>query len=110
MQNENIYKQQNHNDDQSIDIKSLIYIFLSHWYLFAIGAVLALAAAYLINRYSTNIYQAKGTVIIKEGRGLDPTTIMTTSNFANYQNLDNEIAILRSYSLKSASSKRWVSK
>lgn len=100
MQNENIYKQQNHNDDQSIDIKSLIYIFLSHWYLFAIGAVLALAAAYLINRYSTNIYQAKGTVIIKEGRGLDPTTIMTTSNFANYQNLDNEIAILRSYSLR----------
>ena len=100
MQNENIYKQQNHNDDQNIDIKSLIYIFLSHWYLFAIGAVLALAAAYLINRYSTNIYQAKGTVIIKEGRGLDPTTIMTTSNFANYQNLDNEIAILRSYSLR----------
>lgn len=100
MQNENIYKQQNHNDDQSIDIKSLIYIFLSHWYLFAIGAVLALAAAYLINRYSTKIYQAKGTVIIKEGRGLDPTTIMTTGNFANYQNLDNEIAILRSYSLR----------
>lgn len=100
MQNENAYKQQSLNDDQSIDIKGIIYIFLSHWYLFAIGAVLALAAAFLINRYSANIYQAKGTVIIKEGRGLDPTTIMTTSNFINYQNLDNEIAILRSYSLR----------
>ncbi len=98
MQNDNTYKPQQ-SDDQSIDIKSIIYIFLSHWYLFAIAAVVALAAAFLINRYTTKIYQAQGTVIVKEGRSVDPTAIMTTGNFNNYQNLDNEIAILKSYTL-----------
>ena len=98
MQNDSTYKPQQ-SDEQSIDIKSIIYTFLRNWYWFVLGAVVALVAAFLINRYTTSIYQAKGTVIVKEGRGVDPTAIMTTGNFSNYQNLDNEIAILRSYSL-----------
>ena len=98
MQNDNTYKPQQ-SDEQSIDIKSIIYTFLRNWYWFVLGAVVALAAAFLINRYTTKVFQARGTVIVKEGRGVDPTAIMTTGNFSSYQNLDNEIAILRSYSL-----------
>lgn len=90
----------NQNDEAPIDIKQLVYIFLNNWYLFAIGAVVALVAAFLVNRYTTNIYQARGTVIVKEGRTVDPTSIMTSGNFSSYQNLDNEIAILKSYRLR----------
>lgn len=100
-QNENqAFVPHNQNDEAPIDIKQLVYIFLNNWYLFAIGAVVALVAAFLVNRYTTNIYQAQGTVIVKEGRTVDPTSIMTSGNFSSYQNLDNELAILKSYRLR----------
>ncbi len=101
MANEKAYiPQQANNEEQGIDIKQLIYIALTHWYLFVIFVVAALAICFFINRYSTNVYQTQGTVLINEGRSnYDATAIMTTMNFGNYQNIDNEIAILKSYSL-----------
>lgn len=88
------------NDDQSIDIKSLVYIFLNHWYLFLICAVVAVGLGWLYNHIKTPEYQVSGTIMVKDDRsGLDPTAIMTRSSYSSIQNLDNEIAILRSYSL-----------
>lgn len=101
MQNEqNTYRA--NNDAQSIDIKNLIYICLSHWYLFAGGAVIALIVGFFINRYTPPIYQVSGTVLIKDNKsGLDPTSIMMMNySFGNTQNLENEMFIIRSYSLR----------
>ena len=90
----------NSNEEQNIDIKSLIYICLSHWYLFLAGAIIALAIGFVINRYTTNIYQVTGTVLVKEDKtSFDPTSIMTGISYGSMQNLENEMAILRSYSL-----------
>ena len=102
MQNETTYKpQQNNNEEQTVDIKQLIFIFLNHWYLFLIGAVVALAVGFVINRYSPNVYQTSGTVLIKDAQsGFDATDIMTNGNFRGYQNVDNEMSILNSYALK----------
>ena len=100
MQNETKYKPQQNNEEQSIDIKQLIYIFLNHWYLFLIGAVVALAVGFVINRYKPNVYQTSGTVLIKDDRSsFDATAIMTNGSFSGYQNVDNEMAILKSYTL-----------
>ena len=94
------YVPQQNKEEQSVDIKQLIFIALHHWYLFVIFVVVALAIGFVVNRYSTKVYQTSGTVLIKEGRSnYDPTAIMTTMNFGNMQNIDNEIAILKSYSL-----------
>ena len=88
------------NEEQTIDIKQLLYTALHYWYLFAIAVVVGLVIGFIINRYSTKVYQTSGTVLIKEGRsGYDPTAIMTSMNYGNLQNIDNEIAILKSYSL-----------
>lgn len=92
------YRSQN-NDEQNIDIKNIIYIFLSHWYLFAGGALIALVIGFLINRYTEDVFQSTGTVLIKEDRSVDPTTIITGASFGNSQNMGNEIAILKSYTL-----------
>ena len=102
MQNETSYKpQQNNNEEQTVDIKQLIFLFLNHWYLFLIGAVVALAIGFVINRYSPNVYQTSGTVLIKDAQsGFDATDIMTNGNFRGYQNVDNEMSILKSYALK----------
>lgn len=88
------------NDDQSIDIKNLIFTCLNHWYLFAIFVIVALAIGFVVNRYKTNVYQAAGTVLIKDDRStFDPTAIMTNMSYNNMQNVENEMAIIKSYSL-----------
>lgn len=100
MQNETINKPQQNNEAQSVDIKQLIFIFLSHWYLFLGGAILALAVGFVINRYKPKVYQTSGTVLIKDANaGYDATAIMTNSAFGGYQVVDNEIAVLKSYTL-----------
>lgn len=108
MQDATSYKpQQNNNEEQSVDIKQLIFIFLNHWYLFLIGAVVALAIGFVINRYSPNVYQTSGTVLIKDAySGYDATAIMTSGSFSGYQNVDNETSILKSYALKDRAVKK----
>ena len=87
-------------DEQSIDIKSLVYIFLNHWYLFLICVIIALGLGWLYNHYKVPEYQVSGSVMIKDhNSGLDPTSFISRSNYYNSQNLENEIVILRSYTL-----------
>ena len=100
MQNETINNPQQNNETQSVDIKQLIFIFLSHWYLFLGGVVLALVIGFVVNYFKPRVYQTSGTVLIKDaGSGYDATAIMTNSAFGGYQKVDNEIAILKSYKL-----------
>lgn len=99
MQNEtNNFRPQQSIEEQSIDIKQLIYICISHWYLFLISVLVALAIGFVINRYKANVYQTSGTVLIKDQNGYDPTMLMTNLNF-NTQNVENEMAVLKSYML-----------
>ena len=100
MANEKAYIPQQNTEEQSVDIKQIIFMVLNHWYLFAIFVVAALAIGFIVNRYSTRVYQTSGTVLIKEGRNsYDPTAIMTSMDFGMSQKIDNEIAILKSYTL-----------
>ena len=45
------------NDEQTIDIKQLLFTALHYWYLFAIAVAVALVIGFFVNRYSTKIYQ-----------------------------------------------------
>ena len=56
------------NDDQNIDIKHLLFTALHYWYLFAIAVAASLAIGFIINRYSTKVYQTAGTVLSKDER------------------------------------------
>ena len=94
------YSPRQTNDEQNIDIKQILFTALHYWYLFAIAVAVALVIGFIINRYSTRVYQTSGTVLIKDEKNrYDATSIMTSMNFGNMQNIDNEIAILRSYTL-----------
>ena len=100
MANEKQINTKQNSEEQSVDIKQLIYNFLSHWYLFAICVIIALAAAVAYNRYTPTVYQTRGTLLIKDSRtSYDPTALMTNMSYGNVQNVDNEIAILSSYSM-----------
>ena len=94
------YRGQQEKEEQPIDIKALIYIFLSKWYLFLACVIVAIAIGWVYNHFTIPKYQVNGTVYIKDTRSrFDPTSIMTGVNYGNMQNVDNELAILRSYTL-----------
>ena len=88
-------------EEDSIDLKVVVIKLLSYWYLFVIGVFFALALGYVYNRYTPNVYQSSASVFIKEDKmGIDPTSMMTGLTFKSNINIDNEIGILNSFSLR----------
>lgn len=91
-------------DDDSIDFKRYLSLFLSNWYWFAITLFITLGIAYTKNRYSEEIYTVSSTLLIKDDQIGGGTSGLTnifpgTNAFKSEQNLKNEIGILRSFSL-----------
>jgi uncharacterized protein involved in exopolysaccharide biosynthesis len=94
----------NLSEDDNIDIKRYISMFISNWYWFAISLFIALTIAYSINRYSQKIYSVSSTLLIKDDQiaGLKSnaeSVIPGGDIFRSQQNLKNEMGILRSFSL-----------
>ena len=91
-------------DDDNIDIKRYLSLFISNWYWFAISLFLALTLAYGINRYSEKIYSVSSTLLIKDDQmanmGNNVASVLPGGDiFKSQQNLKNEMGILRSFSL-----------
>ncbi|MCF0200868.1 MAG: polysaccharide biosynthesis tyrosine autokinase [Bacteroidales bacterium] len=100
MQNSPNTSGNNRYEDQGVDIKKLIFTFLGNWYLFLISVVVFLTLGFFLNRYTPSVYQARGTILVKENRSnFDPSSIMTGLNYGFVQNIENEMEIIRSYSL-----------
>ena len=76
-------------EENTIDIKTLIIKFLSYWYLFIIFGFLGLATSYIYTKCKPNVYQVSSTIYIKETKlGMDAASMMTGMNFRNYGNVD----------------------
>lgn len=91
-------------DDDGIDLKRYLSLFVSNWYWFAIALLIALGFAYTKNRYSEKIFTVTSTLLINDdqigGGTSDLGNIFPGTNaFKSNQNLKNEIGILRSFSL-----------
>lgn len=86
-----------------IDLTKLFFLALSRWYLFGLALALALAVAWLYNRYTKPIYRVSATLLIKEPQagalpGMDGS-LGSYSYWYPIQNLDNQSIILQSYTL-----------
>jgi capsular exopolysaccharide synthesis family protein len=86
-----------------IDLMRYVSLFISNWLWIAAALFLALAIAYVFNRYSQRVYNVKGTLLIKEqqstGAIANMEQIFADNLYNPYPNLDDEVAILQSYSL-----------
>jgi len=94
----------NFDDDDNLDIKRYLSLFLSNWYWFVISLFIALTISYGINRYSEKIYTVSSTLLIRDGQKGGSSSladnIMPGSNmFNDRQNLNNEMGILKSFRL-----------
>jgi capsular exopolysaccharide synthesis family protein len=98
----NPYPKMQDNDD--VDIAHYIGLFLSNWYWFVAALFCAVVIAYGINHYTERIYSVSSSLLIKDDAngggmtGLDKI-IPGGDVFGSQQNLQNEIGILKSFSL-----------
>lgn len=104
--NSNIPQMSNFYDDndETIDIKRFLSLFISNWLWFVFALVIALGIAYLVNRYSEKAYTVSSSLLIKDdlssGYSSSLANVLPGGDiFSNQQNLVNEMAILRSFSL-----------
>lgn len=89
-------------EEEGIDIKKYIFLILSHWWWFAIALFISLTIAYLINRYSQEVYSASCSIIVGEEQtsaGSIESMMEELSRFRNRKRqavVENEISILKS--------------
>jgi len=91
-------------EDDSIDFKRYLSLFISNWYWFAAALFIAISIAYGINRWSEEIYTVSSTLLIKDTQFGGGTTDIANifpgaTAFKSEQNLKNEIGILKSFTL-----------
>lgn len=90
-------------DDDTMDIKSYISLFVSNWHWFVISLFISIAVAYGFNRYSVKIFSTSSSILIKDenlGGYSEMSPIFPGRElFRSNQNLRNEIGILKSFHL-----------
>jgi tyrosine-protein kinase Etk/Wzc len=91
-------------EDEKLEIRKYLGIFISNWYWFIIALFLAISIVYLINTYSEPTYSVASSLLIKDDK--EGTNFNSTENifpggdmFRSQQTLQNEIGILKSFSL-----------
>lgn len=96
---ENRYKQ----ESKELPLREIIEQYTRYWYLFALGIIIALLVAFIYLRYTTNLYQTRATIIIKDEKSASsPMEMAAFSQFGgllsrfNTSKIDNELAIFNS--------------
>jgi tyrosine-protein kinase Etk/Wzc len=90
----------NPDDNDSIDYKRYISLFISNWYWFAFALFISVSIAYGINRWSERLYTVSSTLLIKDDQNSALSNIFAGSKgFSSQQNVNNEIGILKSFNL-----------
>lgn len=91
-------------EDDGIDVRRYISLFISNWYWFAIALFISISIAYSINKYSPKVYTVSSTLLIKDDQfSANKTSVESVvpggDIFRNQQNIANEIGILKSFKL-----------
>ncbi len=95
-------KQFKEEEINSINIMELLYKMLEKWHLFVIAIVIAVVVCFFITKYSTPLYEAKTTLLIKNNNNMMSNL---SGNFGfNFYNQDavnfqNEIGTIQSVSM-----------
>jgi len=88
--------------EETIDVKAIVLKYAHYWYYFLISIFFFLFISFLYNRYSKPIYSVSTTLLVRD----DSNSQLGAENlleglelFSGKTNLNNEIAILKSYSI-----------
>lgn len=93
----------NSNEEENINIQKYFFLFIKNWFWFTTAIIIAFVIVFLVNRYSSPVYEAKNTVIITEKEAAMGAMGTIMKEFGSLsgksQNIENYIGILQSYTL-----------
>ena len=87
---------------QKTDYKRIIMRFLRYKYYFIATVIVALIIAFFINKFSQRVYSNWTSLLIKEEQRnsfLSAESIMDIGLFSGIENVENELAVLKSFSI-----------
>ncbi len=86
--------------EESIDIRRFLFKIFRNWYWFALSIFITYTVAYLINRYKEPQFSVSATLLINdEKKSTAELLINTLDRFSARKNIENEIAVLKSYKM-----------
>lgn len=98
--NQDFFSETKKGEGINLDFKRVLYRALRFWYLIVLSLLVALTAAFLINRYSTRIYPVTASIIIKEAEDISGGELLYNNPLVSFKrNYLNEIYIIKSYPL-----------
>ena len=87
-------------EEDTLDLKKLFFKYLRFWPYILISAFIGLVAAYIITKLSKPIYRIEATVLISDDKPTLGADLFDGGGMlSNKNNIENEIGILRSFSL-----------
>ena len=93
--------QQTYSKQDNFDILKLIKLIFRNIWIIIPCVILALAIAYVFNRYTIPTYKVSATLLLKESsennRSYGETRFINSELLARNQNLQNELEIIKSY-------------
>ncbi len=99
------FQEEGNSENSKIDIRELIDKYLRHWKWFVLAFILSILLAFYNLNFTRHIYQATGTIKIKDEKGGDRSTLSAFQDLgvmpSAKDNIEDEIEILRSKSLLS---------
>jgi tyrosine-protein kinase Etk/Wzc len=84
--------------DDTVDIKGLIFKYLQHWPALLVFMILGYVTASIYNKFGIPIYRVESTILIAQEQSLGDN-LFGGAFGSGGSNLENEIGILKSYSL-----------
>ncbi|WP_075603601.1 GumC family protein [Saccharicrinis aurantiacus] len=108
-QSQNSYTNQPNRNDGLIDIKKILFLAKSNWYLFVIIVPLVLVGTYFYHRYSKVIYNSSVTIMLKaeDNRAMTRTDLIEGFGLSPETNsLESQSIILRSKKVVSSALKK----
>ena len=89
-------------EDDGLDFKKLIYIFLQYWPWFLLSVVICMLIGFLYIRYATPVYKVHAKILIKDDKGGSASSedLLSELNVFNTKNnVNNEKQILQTHHL-----------
>jgi capsular exopolysaccharide family len=90
-------------EEDTLDIKKYVNLFVRYWYWFITSIILCLSIAYVMTYFTKAVYQVDSTILIRDDKNKSTAgaeALLTELSFVNNnKSIQNEIGILKSYSL-----------
>jgi len=91
------------NQTEDISFRELIEQYTRFWYFFVLGVIIAFILAFVYLRYSTELFESKATIIIKDDKNANnPVEMAAFAQFGSFlskfssSQINNELAIFNS--------------